>query len=415
MSEIGTLLTGLMFIKLTLIDALEAKRALEAYTPKVQKVSVTPDRFARLITLNDISYNGTFWKLNITVSAKSNYDMANDSFNILTPVVSAIVNITPKQWLNPVDATLEVVITNMGSEISIGTLKASETKTFDVAVYDIYPVIDFDLRPLITFHDNMLGVDTKWTGSYKCSMQIPSDNYVEAKKAYLMNTLNDMLGQLADIENKMDSDWQKIEKSLNDWLGDSMPDKLILATLNPALEDYKKLVATAQELSEKIVQFAKANDLQVSLSAYKEIYKPPEQLPSLPPRDKLKARLQQLEADITRYVNILANDVDQVNQEIIITQKEIEQLRNDVVAKLSQLGVAYAKATTQADKQNILNQKDAIINDYFTKKDLIIANHKQKIDQLLNKCDADKSELDKIVAKYNYLTGNSLISGDANE
>lgn len=415
MSDVGTLLTGLMFVKLTLIDALEAKRALEAYTPKIQKASVTPDRFARLITLNDVTYNGTFWKLNITVTAKSLNDMASDSFNILSGVVSVLNNLTGGKFLNATDATLEVVITNIGSETSIGTLKAGETKTFDVAVYDVYPILDFDLRPIITFHDTTANADIPWSGSYSCNLQISTDNYVEAKKAYLMNTLNDMLGQLADIENKMDSDWQKIEKSLNDWLSDTMPDKLILATLNPALEDYNKLVATAQELSDKIVEFARANDLQVSLGAYKEIYKPPAELPQLPPRTKLQARLQQLSADITKYANILANDIDQVNQEVVILQSELEQLRNDVISKLSQLGTAYAKATTQADRQNILNQKDAIINDYFAKKNEITARHRQRIAELLNKCYADKDALDKTVATYNYLTGNNISSGDTNE
>jgi len=414
-SQISGLLTALMFIKLAIVDAFEVKRLFEAYTPKIQKISVTPERYARIITLNNITYNGTFWKLNITVSAKDAYEIRNDSANILTPIVNVFDFIIPRSIQNPVDATLEVVITNMGNPQSVATLNAGETKTFDIAVYNIYPIIDFDLRPFLVIHYPYSKADLKWTGSYKCSMQIPTDNYVEAKKVYLVNVLNDMLGQLADIENKIDEDWQQITKALNHWLGDTMPDKLILATLNPALEDYKKLVATAQELSDKIIQFARANDLQIPLNAYKEIYKPPQQLPQLPTRDKLQARLQQLLADATKYASLLMNDIDQVNQEVIILQSELEQLKNTTIQKLSQLGSAYAKATTQADRQNILNQKDAVINDYLAKKNEITAKHKQRIAELLNKCYADKDMLDKVMATYNYLTGNSLVGGDTSE
>ncbi|MCI4409226.1 MAG: hypothetical protein JHC26_09050 [Thermofilum sp.] len=415
MAEVGTLLTALAFVKLTLIDALEVRRLTQEYTPRIQKASVNPDKFARIITLNDMTYNGTFWKLSITVTAKPLNDMASDSFNFLSGLVSIINNLTGGNFLNAKSGSIEVVVTSTGSDMSIGTVNAGETKTFDVALYDIYPILDFDLRPVITFHDSSKNVDFQWTGSYKCSLQIPTDNYTESKKAYLTGVLNDMLGQLADIESKMNEDWDKITKGLSDWLGDTLPDKVILASLNPALEDYKTLVATAQELSEKIVQFARANDLQLPEGAYKEILKPPEQLPQLPKRDKLQTRLQQLSADIVKYSNILANDIDQVNQEVIIMKSELDQLKNATIEKLSQLGTAYAKATTQADKQNILNQKDSIINDYFSKKSEITARHRQKIAELLNKCYTDKDMLDKTVATFNYLSGNSIMGGNTNE
>jgi len=414
-SELGALFTALSFIKLVLVDAIEIKRVIGLYTPKIQKVSVTPERYARIITLNSMTYNGTFWKLNITVSAKDAYEIRNDSFNILTPVINVFDFIIPRSIQNPVDATLEVVITNIGNPQSVATLNAGETKTFDIAVYDIYPIIDFDLRPLLVIHGTQSKTDLKWTGSYKCSLHIPTENYVEAKKAYLVSVLNEMLSELANIESKIDETWRKITKALNEWLSDTMPDKLILATLNPALEDYKNLVATAQELSDRIVQFARANDLQIPSNAYKEIYKPPQQLPQLPPRVKLQTRLQQLEADIAKYASILLNDIDLVNQEIIVMRSELERLKSATIQKLSQLGTAYAKATTQVDKQNIFNQKDAVISDYLAKKNEITAKHRQRISELLNKCYSDKDMLDKTMAIYNYLTGNSLIGGDINE
>jgi hypothetical protein len=381
---------------------------------QVNTKHITPQKFLRFFEYVDISYNENGWVLRFTAQAKDKSEIANDMSTILGDVyIPFIGNVNIASAIYK-DCDIIIQATNIGN-IEVGRVKSNETSTFTLNVNKIYPLINMKVTVNYTVTIPIIGIDYTATDTITFDIEIDTSDYASVEKKWKAEALKTYVDNAEEIRKQLDKLSKLIDSLLDDWLDDKKPDKEILMQLEPALNNYKELYENFIEAQQKVISMSKQMGLIPPNLGQISIYKLVKGVKDLPPRDKLNSKLQQVLSDITKYTSILINDIDQVNQEVIILQSELEQLKNVTIQKLSQLGTAYAKATTQADRQNLLNQKDIIINDYLSKKKEITAKHRQKIAELLNRCYSDKAVLDKAVATYNYLTGNSLIVGGANE
>ncbi|MEM3895584.1 hypothetical protein [Thermofilum sp.] len=379
-------------------------------TKQVTTKRAAPPKFLRFFEYVDIDYNENGWVLRFTAQAKDKGEIANEMSTILGNIYIPFVGNVNAASAMYKNCDIIIQATNIGN-VELGRLKPNETSTLTLNVNKIYPLINVKVTVNYTVSIPIIGIDYTATDSVTFDIGIDTGDYAGVEKKWKAGALKTYVDNAEEIRKQLDRLSKQIDSLLDDWLDDKKPDKEILMQLEPALNNYKELYENFTEAHQKVILMSKQMGLIPPNLGQVSVYKLVKGINDLPPRDKLNSRLQQISADITKYAAILINDVYQVNQEVVIMQSELEQLRNAAVQKLSQLGTSYAKATTQADRQNILNQKDAVINDYLSKKNEITAKHRQRIAELLNKCHSDKAVLDKYVAAYNYLTGNSLIGG----
>jgi len=378
---------------------------------QVSAKNVTPQKFLKFFNYVDIEYTEGVWKLRFTAQAKDKREIANEMSSIIGDVYIPFVGYVSLASMMYKDCDIIITATNVNNT-EIGRLKPDETATFTLTVDKIYPLLNIEVVVNYTVTIPLLNIDYTATDNTTFDIQIDSGDYASVEKKWKAETLKTYIDNAEELRKELDKLSKQIDRLLEDWLEDQKPDKEILIQLEPALNNYKKLYESFIEAQEKVISMSKQMGLIPPNLGQLVIYRLVKGINDLPKREKLEKRLKQLESDIRTYISVFLNDLDKVKQEIAILDSEVKQLKNSIAIRLSQLGASYAKAQTEAERRNYLQQRDTLINDYIAKKNEITARHRQRIAELLNQCYTTKNKLDKAMAEYSYLSGINLRIGE---
>jgi len=302
------------------------------------------------------------------------------------------------------DCTIVIICKNAGGA-EVARLKPGEARNFSFKVKTAFPTLEFTVSVTYTILIPLLNIDYTASDKTDVVVNVNIDDYASVAKRWKAMQLGAMEKRLRDAESEMNRLLNELDNLLGEWLDDKKPSRELLPRINSIISDYQNLVNEYVKLQKDLVSFCAQQGIlppRVEKTRYFRLVK---SAAELPPRERLEMRLRNLESEMATLVSTLRIQLNELRQLTDQLQGEVAEVVRSYKVKMAQLGAAFARASTEAEKKAVLAQRDAYLESFIAEVRGIIAKYEIRKNNLLEGIIKLKKQLEEKLNTFNYLRG----------